>query len=404
MGSAGFYNGQMRQAHVYDWVYDDMMPAALDEAAEQSDTDFPFDTPELREEVIDVAEQTFPRKWLQGTFENATRQIVPYVVGDKNSFVITVDVKSRIDPMAEGVKSLVDSHQQEIYDYMTEDLIAPAVTERLGATTTLSYGVTLTDAEINEAIKAAMPVDWTVTQFESLVDEVAEYVKGDSSSLSLTVNLTSIKATMAASLSTLADTKLQQAFNSLPATCTEAQFLAQVNSLPPNTLPSCRPSGYTYAQFKQALETKLGRTIPQAVNDAVMNNIDDTWQFNDAEMKDALGEDIADAMDSAREFIVDKNGQITDEELREKDNGSNDAEEEGFDQARQVIHTVKIWIWALWIVAILLLVAIGFLCGRNWKSRLLWPLCVLFVTCLIFVIIVAVAGTFVPDESRARSG
>jgi hypothetical protein len=45
----------------------------------------------------------------------------------------------------------------------------------------------------------------------------------------------------------------------------------------------------------------------------------------------------------------------------------------------------------------LLLVAIGFLCGRNWKSRLLWPLGVLFVTSLILVMVVAVARTFVPE-------
>jgi len=399
VGSAGFYNGQMRKAHVYDWVYDDLMPVVLDEIEVESPTDFPIDTPELKEDIISVAEQTFPRKWLQSTFENATRQIVPYVVGDKNSFTITVDVRSRIDPMAEGIKDVVDEHRQVIYDYMTEDLIAPAVTESLGTTTTLSYGVSLTDAEISAAIKAAMPQDWTITQFKNIVDAVADYLKGDSSSLNLTLSLTSIKAAAAASLSELADDKLETAFNGLPA-CDLATFNACLLSLPANTLPSCRPGGYSYEQFKSALQTKWGTTIPQAVNEAVMSDVPDTWQFDDAQLREALGEDMAGALDSAREFIVDKDGQITDEELREKDNGSNDAEEEGFDQARSTIHTIKMWIWALWFVSILLLVGIGFLCGRNWKSRLLWPLCVLFVTCLIFVIVVAVALAVAPIPDR----
>jgi hypothetical protein len=247
VGSAGFYNSQMRQAHVYDWVYDDLAPAALDEAAAESDTDFPFDTPQFRKEVIGVAEQTFPRKWLQGTFENATRQIVPYVVGDKKSFTITIAVKERIDPMAEGVKTLADSHKQEINDYMAEDLVAPAVTDRLGTNTTLSYGVTISDAEVNTVIKDAMlKDDWAIAQFKGMVDVLAHYLKGESTSLSLTVNLGSVKAAAAASLSTLADTKLKAAFDSLPATCTEAQFLAQVNSLPSGTLTACRPSSVAY--------------------------------------------------------------------------------------------------------------------------------------------------------------
>ena len=69
-----------------------------------------------------------------------------------------------------------------------------------------------------------------------------------------------------------------------------------------------------------------------------------------------------------------------------------------FNKVRHTIHTVRTWLWALWLIPILLLVAIGFLCGRNWKSRLLWPLGVLFVTSLILVMVVAVARTFVPDR------
>jgi len=141
-------------------------------------------------------------------------------------------------------------------------------------------------------------------------------------------------------------------------------------------------------------------TFAKAMDQNVIDLIPNSYYFDQGQLTEALGEDMADALDSAREFIVDKDGQITDEELRKKDNGSNDAEEEGFDQARSTIHTVKMWLWAFWLVSILLLVGIGFLCGRNWKSRMLWPLCVLFVTSLVFVVFVAVARAVAPIPDR----
>jgi hypothetical protein len=144
----------------------------------------------------------------------------------------------------------------------------------------------------------------------------------------------------------------------------------------------------------------MGMTFAQRVDQDIVDLIPNSYRFDDSQLREALGEDMADTLDSAREFIVDDQGQITDQDLKASDDGSNDAEEESFDRARNTIHTVKMLIWVLWIVSILLLVAIGFLCGRNWKSRLLWPLCVLFVTSLVFVIIVAVAAAVAPFDER----
>lgn len=399
VGSAGFYNGQMRKAHVYDWVYDNLTPAALDEAGVEMPTDFPIDDAELKRDIVDVAKQAFPPKWLQGTFENATRQIVPYVMGEKNSFTITVAVQDRIDPMVEGINSVIDNHTQEIYDYVTDELIVPAVTDQLGLGAALPYGITLTDEEISSFVAQAMPQDWAVAQFKSMIDSIAAYMKGDVTYLNMNVDLTDVKSRAATALTTLADQKLEAAFEGLP-TCTLAEFNSVLATLPPDTLPDCRPSGYSYADFKLALQNKLGVTIAEAVDRDVIDLIPNFFQFNDAQLRESMGADMAESLDSAREFIVVDQGRITDQDLRESDDGSNDAEEEGFDKARHTIHTVRTWLWALWLIPILLLVAIGFLCGRNWKSRLLWALGVLFVTSLILLIVVGVARAVAPISER----
>ena len=398
VGSAGFYNGQMHQADVYDWVHERLLPAVLEDAGVESPTDFPIDTPEMKEDILTLAETTVPPEWLEETFEGASKQIVPYVVGDRNSFTITIDAQSRIDPMAEGIKDVVDGHAAEIYDYVTNDLIVPAATEQLALGSDLPYGITLTDEEISHLVASAMPQDWAIAQFKSMIDSIAAYMKGDVNNLSLGIVLTDVKSRATTSLNELTDEKLTDLFEGIPSTCaSEAAFLSTLN---PDTLPSCKPAGYTYAQFKQALEAEMGMTFAQRVKQDVIDLIPNSYQFDQSQLEEMLGDDLAGTLDDAREFIVDDEGQITDQDLRESDDGSNDAEEEDFDRARDTIHTIKIWIWALWLVSILLLVAIGFLCGRNWKSHLLWPLCVLFITSLVFVILVGVARAVAPLDER----
>ena len=404
VGSAGFYNGQMHKAHVYDWIHESLLPAVLDEAGVESPTDFPIDTPELKEDILTVAATTFPPEWLEETFEGASKQIVPYVVGDKNNFTITIDAKTRIDPMAEGLKDVVDRRATEIHDWVTADLIAPAVTDGVD----LPYGITLTDEEVSDLVASAMPSDWAIARSKDMIDSLAAYLKGDVDNLNLSIGLTEVKSGATAFLNALVDEKLEAGFHSLP-TCTLTEFNAAMAALTldpdtsqPTALPSCRPEGYSYEQFKQALEAKMGPgvTFAQRIDQDIVSLIPNSYYFDQGQLTEAMGEDLADTLESAREFIVDDQGQITDQDLRESDDGSNDAEEEGFDRARETIHTIKMWTWVLWFVSILLLVAIGFLCGRNWKSRLLWPLCVLFVTSLVFLIFVAVAAAVAPIDER----
>jgi hypothetical protein len=399
VGSAGFYNGQMHKADVYDWVHESLLPAVLDEAGVESPTDFPIDTPEMKEDILTVAETTFPPEWLEETFEGATKQIVPYVVGDKNSFTITIDVQSRIDPMAEGIKDVIDGHATEIYDYVTGDLIAPAVTD--GAD--LPYGITLTDEEVSDLVASAMPQDWAIARSKDMIDSLAAYLKGDVDNLNLSIGLTDVKSRATTALNELTDEKLTDLFEGIPSTCaSEAAFLSTLN---PDRLPTCKPAGYTYAQFKQALEAEMGMTFAQRIKQDVIDLIPNSYQFDQSQLEEMLGDDLAGTLDDAHNFIVVDHGQKTDQDLREylqESNGTETDSEgmEDFDKARDAIHTIKIWIWALWFVSILLLVAIGFLCGRNWKSRLLWPLCVLFVTALVFLIFVAVAAAVAPIGER----
>ncbi len=409
VGSAGFYNGQMDKADVYNWVHEELTTAMLSETGEESPTDFPLDAAGVRQDMVDVIEQAFPAAWLKSTFEGATGELVPYVVGDSDAFVVAVALKDRIDPLVEGINGVVDDHGDEIYSYVTEDLMVPSVTEELANGADLPYGITLSEQEISDIVTASMPqaqsevLGW----FKDMVATMGDYVKGDVDSLALTIDLTLVKSQAVTAANQLVDDKLRSSFDSIPPSCNELQFIAQLQTLPEGQMPACRPAGYTYEQFKDALEDRMGRTFAQAVDQEVAARIPGTYEFDDDQMREALGEDSADALDQVRDFIVEDQARVTDQNFRdlfdeeEDQTGMRAAEEEkDFDQARNAIHTVKMMQYVLWPASILLLVGIGFLLGRSWKGRLLWAVGTLFVTSLVFAVVLGVAGAVAPIPDR----
>lgn len=409
VGSAGFYNGQMDKADVYNWVHEELTTAILSDTGEESRTDFPLDAGEVRQDMVDVMEQAFPAAWLKSTFEGATGELVPYVVGDSDGFAVTVALKDRIDPLVEGINGVVDDHGDEIYSYVTEDLMVPSVTEELAKGAELPYGITLSEQEISDIVTASMPqaqsevLEW----FKDMVATMGDYVKGDADSLALTIDLTLVKSQAVTAANLLVDDKLRSSLDSIPPSCNEVQFIAHLQALPEGQMPACRPAGYTYEQSKDALEDRMGRTFAQAVDQEVAARIPGTYEFDDDEMREALGEDTADALDQVRDFIVEDQARVTDQNFRdlfdeeEAQTGMSAAEEEkDFDQARNAIHTVKMMQYVLWPVSILLLVGIGFLLGRSWKGRLLWAVGTLLVTSLVFAVVAGVAGAVAPIPDR----
>ena len=80
-GSAGFYNDQMEKADVYNSIYDDALPAALDDI-DENDTkgNNPIEFVPIKDELVSATSKILPPDWLQEQFESATNTILPYLL------------------------------------------------------------------------------------------------------------------------------------------------------------------------------------------------------------------------------------------------------------------------------------------------------------------------------------
>jgi len=503
--SPGFYNDQMKQADVYNFIYDELLPAALEEIDADESMDVPVEMAPIEDEIISAARRILPPEWLEDQFESAANAVIPYIVDDTDSFAFTLVLRDRIDLASEVVKedilrgdaftsiredgtsyvadevlndldelpysvtftkeqvedslrrvitadwatgqveAAIDSVMpymtgdsshftitvylqdrvdaaatavidlfsgQETYDYLLNEMIVPAVEVNLGSVVNLPFEVSLSQEEIVSAIKVALPESWVQARLTEVVHGVAAYVKGEADSIEVAVDLADRKATALSDLTASADEKLQDRFLSLPE-CSMEQFMQIVATLPPDTLPDCRPSGGSYQQFKDALNINIASSIDQLIGQPLPTQ----WVYTDADLRQSLGEGNEEFLDDLRDWVsdgwtftdadlldeLDSDGEETLEDVRgwiksgytvtETDlrDAIADAEEDlnSFDDARRWIATGRTWLWGLWLVPFVILLFIGLLGGRNWKSKLIWALAVLLVSSLAIYIATA---------------
>jgi hypothetical protein len=197
--------------------------------------------------------------------------------------------------------------------------------------------------------------------------------------------------------------------------------------LPPGSIPGCRLTGISYQDFKTQFNINVAALVQQKVG----SQIPGQWVYTDADLRESLGEEDADFLEEARdkvtngwtftevdlrdeldsedeETLADVRGYIengytvTEADLRDAIS-ENDSDLDDFDDVRHNINTARTWLWTLWLIPLAFLIIIAFLCGRNWVSRAVWGLAVLFFTALI--IYICTAATFaLAAEPRLEEG
>jgi|GEM_PF-707641 len=394
-------------------LYNDLMDYMTEQVMENVDS-LPYDLSLTEEGVENALRMVFSQEWVVAQLSSAVDALTPYLTRDAEDFTIVVEVEDLIDPAAEATLQALQMYNHRAYDYIIDETIVPVVEENLGASVDLPFDVSLSQEQIVSAFREVISQTWIHERMEEIVYAMAAYVKGEADRMDVTIDLGDRKVAAMDILQNQADEELRAIFEGLPE-CTPLEFESIVSTLPPGTLPSCRPEGQTYDYFKTALGIDVDAAIDTHIGDQIPNSwiftdeqiresigpensefIDKArdwaasgWTFSDVDLRSRLDTDDEDTLDDVRDSIA--NGySATEVDLREWLADEAEMDMDDFDRARQLSHDLRAWLWVFWLIPVLLLVAIGFLGGRNWRSRLAGPLVILLVTCLGIYVALAV--------------
>ena len=187
LGNPDFYNEQLRRADIYNFIYDDLLPAALAEANFAGGiSEAGIDISQLKPYVIDMAEQTVPPEWLETQVEQSFNEVVPYVWGDTESFNIMITLKDRVEAAGGAIKNTL--HKEEVFSVVYGQLIA-FVLDKLPSDGESPLPLALTRDEMESILRRVLPEEWVLMQVDRAIDEVVPYLTRDREQFTLQIDI-----------------------------------------------------------------------------------------------------------------------------------------------------------------------------------------------------------------------
>ncbi|MSQ12122.1 MAG: hypothetical protein EXR48_05480 [Dehalococcoidia bacterium] len=362
------------------------------------------------------------KEYLAAQTDAAVAELVPYLQGATDHLTVTLALQGRVAVMGEEAKRI--AHEGDVAALLLDKVIDPLVDETVRQQSLLAYGITLTREEARSAVREVITPEWLDARSDDLVNVAVDYLTGDTERFSLAVPLADRRDVAFQVLTGLADRKLDALGTALPE-CTLQQFTSQ--RLSAGELPSCRPAGVDYAHVK----AMLGVGLEPAVRAVFADQIPATWTFDEAQLEGLLGPqawqgfqdargwvrrgytytdaDLHDDLDPDDAATVDRvRGYIragytlTHADFRGELGRTEDGQESlsNLDDGRDALHNVRRFAWLAWLLVPLFLLAVGFLGGCAWWSRLVWASVALVIASL--VLLVATWPAYSVGDPRGR--
>lgn len=185
VGNPDFYVDQLRRADAYNFAYDKALPAALDEAKLGNGSDGSIDLSRYKSDILSVLQQALPREYLQAQVEQAIETVLPYILGDEDSFNLTIPLKDRVVAAAAAAKA--ELHKPDVFNTLYDQVIARVVSNLTADTGAAPFS--LSKADLEGALRSALPPDWVASQIDDVIDQLVPYLTNDKNSFAIKIDL-----------------------------------------------------------------------------------------------------------------------------------------------------------------------------------------------------------------------
>jgi len=396
----------LRNADAYSLLFDEYVAPAIDKAVVQQ---LPFGLEISSQFLQQAVRRTVTPEWVQTQVEHILDQVTPYLVGDEDTFEISVQLAGRTEIAVEEIKTVF--RKAEVYGLLYEEVIGPAMSGFLDESVHLPFGFEVTRDEVLQSLRGVAPLDWVQEQIEDVIDQTAPYIIGKADDFNVVVDITDNKREARGVLRELVASRVREEISKI-SRCGAGRTPTFASA----GLPNCVPPGFTVDAVMRPLEDHV-----VAATASILGKVPDEIRFTEALLRQGLphlgAEDNVQLIDELREFMKD-GWTYTDRDLRHDlrygfdgepvfagDRGDEQAVKllddirvlmaEGwtythedlrnyilaatdpgtlgkFDSAREMFGYLGTFKLLIYLPMLVVLVSIGFLGGRGWSGRFLW--------------------------------
>ncbi|MBI4310734.1 MAG: hypothetical protein HY681_03040 [Chloroflexi bacterium] len=210
----------------------------------------PFGLTLTADQIASAASEVATPEWLQARTEAAVDGVTPYLAGKQDSFVILIPLKDRTIAAVPVAKRLLQ--ESGAYEKAIDQVVDTLLKQSVSAPIALPLGASVTPDEVKAVLRQALPPEFVRQQAEGMIDEVVPFLVGDRTGFRIVVPLEQPKEQALVAIESLVKQKLQQQWDALPrCTFSQATDLLKAGSL--QSIPTCRPTGFSLEEMKQAL-------------------------------------------------------------------------------------------------------------------------------------------------------
>ena len=342
------------------------------------------------------AREIFAPEWVEEQLFQTVDELTPYFAGDSDGFNVVINLEDRVVIIGEILKGKIAS-DDTLYKLVFAKVIDPAIQGTVDQSTSVGFGVSLTEQEVTDAVEVIAPPEWVRGHGDGVIDALVEYLLGDVNDLHYSVDMADRKAAAAKELQALARIKLVSTLEATPACASSAAAFAATKAVVSGKVPPCLSGG---PMINMALEAFVPK-MDQQVEAFVMGQIPAEISYSLSDFA-GQGDGIDQQLNDIREKVIE-GIRFTQEDLVGIIAGGDDpealdgAEEKLTMLAQGVVITetniidslgpeeiqqiddfrgqAKMWLslkWLLWFVVLIPVGIIAFIGGKGWPGRLKW--------------------------------
>ena len=361
----------------------------------------------------------FAPEWVEQQLFGAIDEITPYFAGDSDGFEIEIELDNRVVVVGEILKDKIKA-EDTLYQLVFTKVIDPAIQNTVDQSTSVGFGVSLSEQEVTEAVEVIAPRDWVRGHGDAVIDVLVEYMIGNSDDLNYSIDMSERKAAAVAELQGLARTKLVRTLEVLPTCGSSAERFSAAAAVTSGKVPPCLSGGPMINIALNSFVPKMDQQVEAFVVDQIPGEI--SYSLSDFGSQAGGSENpFEDARKRVLEGLSFSEQDLLNMISDENDPESRaDAEEKLKTLAAGVVITEKDFIdalgpdlsqqfedvrgymktglairWLLWVVVLIPLIAIAFIAGGGWMGRLKWAGGVAAVVALIVYLGIGVGWSFV---------